>query len=50
MGNTIAGAGKVNWKGVAYYNGLINYMLQIGKCIDRIALEMFRLFKLRQLF
>lgn len=30
MGNTIAGAGKVNWKGVTYYNRLINYMLKIG--------------------
>ncbi|XP_006644213.1 beta-glucosidase 1 [Oryza brachyantha] len=24
------GTGKVNWKGVAYYNRLINYMLKIG--------------------
>lgn len=24
------GAGKVNWKGVTYYNRLINYMLKIG--------------------
>lgn len=25
------GTGKVNWKGVDYYNRLINYMLKKGK-------------------
>lgn len=25
------GTGKVNWKGVAYYNQLINYLLKRGK-------------------
>ncbi len=30
MFTVLAGTGKVNWKGVAYYNRLINYMLKIG--------------------
>jgi hypothetical protein len=37
MGNfvyNVDGTGKVNWKGVAYYNRLINYMLKIGIWID----------------
>lgn len=25
------GTGKVNWKGVAYYNRLINYLIEKGK-------------------
>lgn len=26
------GAGEVNWKGVAYYNRLIDYLIERGIC------------------
>lgn len=29
----VDGTGKVNWKGIAYYNRLIDYMLKRGKFI-----------------
>jgi hypothetical protein len=38
MGNCVCyvdGTGEVNWKGVAYYNRLINYMVKKGKCYLR---------------
>ena len=32
------GTGKVNWKGVAYYNRLINYLLKKGKFSNKIKI------------
>jgi hypothetical protein len=40
------GAGKVNWKGVAYYNRLIDYMIERGVLFYEILNEMYVDFQL----
>ena len=37
----VDGAGKVNWKGVAYYNRLIDYMIEKGMLFCDFLNEMY---------
>lgn len=33
------GTGKINWKGVAYYNRLIDYLVQKGKAFNSYTID-----------